>query len=82
MYSTHFLATGFDLRKVVKANIKQAFVMNLPFRIKIGEQLTLNMGDEYKTIVVFRNKVKIPTLEDWDKMFWVRRIGLSTGRGR
>ena len=83
MYSTHFLASDFDITKVVEANIKQAFVVNLPFRIKIGEQLILNMGDEHKSIVVLRNKVTIPTLEYWNEIkfsktnwseYWTRAL--------
>lgn len=69
LYHTSFVSEGIDLKAISKRNVKQAFVVNLPFRLKIGKELKLRFKIDEKVLVVFRNNIDIPDKATWEEMY-------------
>jgi hypothetical protein len=68
MYHTSLVSEKVDLSSITKKNIRQAFIVNLPFRVRVSTELKLEIGGEESAVVIFRNEVDIPDKESWDQM--------------
>jgi len=63
---------GFDLQNITSKNVRTAFILRLPFRVRVGAMRRLRMDSSIE--VVFRNTYPIPTAptrEEIHKLTWV-----------